>query len=675
MASGSFALTRTGSTSSYITFKCTWSSSSNGSAANTSTVTVKVTATKSSSSTASTYGSQTTTATVDGASQSNTSSFNLNPGSTVTLLSKTYTVAHNADGSKSCTISVNVGGNIIYANGSKTVTLDNIPQYTSVKQSLTSKTETTATMQWSSDTTIDYIWYSTNGGSSWTGINVTDGKGGSYTIDGLSANTTYSIKTRVRSKSSQRTTDSSALSVTTYNYPYANSMPDFTIGSKVTIGLYNPLGRSVTVNIIGADNSQISNDTTTKTSISGYNGSTVVTRFYNSIPNAKSGTYKVKVTYGSQVSTKTGGKYTVNTSVCKPSVSTLTYQDTNSTTTAITQNDQLIIEEQSKVKFTASLDTTYGATISSCKVKVNGVTYNMSVSGTTATVNNVVIDSAINLSAVVTVTDSRGITGTRGVTVQMLEWSLPTALINIGRQSNYYSATDITVNADYSSLNNLNTIAIKCRYQEVGSSSWSSYVTLSDGVASTLTLDNTKAWTVQVQLTDKFGTTTYNATVDVGIPQVFFDRNLRSVGLNCFPQDSESLEINGVNYVNSMFFQVGDSITITNLQTVGMVTSNSETLRFSVILPKSMAMIDTIDVTTMKLNVRHPGGGYTLTNAFVSGGYNVLTDSTITVTVSQASDNAVTFNLAKSSAYNGDNNTPQAVSVESLQLGFRTNQV
>ena len=167
MASGSFNLTRTGSTSQYITFKCTWSSTSNGSTANTSTVTVKVTATKSSSSTASTYGNQETTVNVGGTSQKASGSFTLAPGKTITLFSKTYTVKHNDDGTKSVNISVNVGGNVIYANGSATATLDKIPRYATVSQSLNSRTENTVTMAWTSDSTIDYIWYSTNNGSIW----------------------------------------------------------------------------------------------------------------------------------------------------------------------------------------------------------------------------------------------------------------------------------------------------------------------------------------------------------------------------------------------------------------------------------------------------------------------------------------------------------------------------
>lgn len=552
MASGSFNLTRTGSTSSYITFKVNWSSTSNGSAANSSTVTVKVTATKSSSSTANTYGTQETTANVGGTTQSASGSFTLAPSKTITLLNKTYTVKHNADGTKKVTISVNVGGNVMYANGSATVTLDTIPRYATVAQSLSSRTETAATMAWTSDSTIDYIWYSINNGSTWTGINIADGKSGSYTISGLSPNTKYNIKTRVRRKDSQLTTDSAALAVTTYAYPYANSMPNFTVGNKLTLGFYNPLNRSITVNILGADGSQISNDTTTGTSISGYNGATVVNRLLASLPNANSGTYQVKVTYGSNVDTRTGGTYTINNAYA-PSIGALSYADTNTAVTAITGNNQNIVRNQSTVQFTAQgLTALEDATISSCSVNVNGNIYNLTVSGSTATGGNVTIDSATDLSVIFTVTDSRGNSATKELSVTMLDWTLPTAIIELHRQNNYYSATDINVNADYASVDDKNTITIKTRYKKVSGSSYSSYVTLQDSVTSTLTLDNLYEWDVQVLVSDRFGSTTYNLTVPLGMPIIYFDRLKNSVGINCFPQDNKSLEVNGNSLIKSV---------------------------------------------------------------------------------------------------------------------------
>ncbi len=565
MASGSFNLTRTGSTSSYITFKCAWSSVPNQ-ALNRSTVTVTVTASKSSSSTSDTYGNQSTQVTVGSASQSNSGSFRLSPSKTVTLFSKSFTVAHNDDGTKSVKISVDVGGNIIFANGSQTVTLDEIPRYATVNQNLTAKTETTATIKWTSDSIVDYIWYSTDNGSSWSGINVADGTGGTYTISGLSANTTYNIKTRVRRKDSQLVTTSYSLAVTTYAYPYANSMPNFTIGSKLTIGLYNPLGRTVTVNILGADNSQVSNDTTSGTSITGYAGSGVVNALYASIPNAKSGTYKVKVTYGTNISTKTGGTYSVNANVCSPSIGSVSYADTNPTTIALTENDQDIVRNHSTLSYSASgLSAKNGASVRSCSVTVNGTVSPLTVSGSSASGSGGVIDSGMSLDATFTVTDSRGLTGTKKVTINMLDWSVPSAIITLQRQDNFYTATDLTVDAQYPSINGNNQITITYSATKEGDSSPSVSGTVQDNVTSVVSLDNSYAWTVVVTLVDSLGgTTTYSLWISRGMPIIYFDRIKSSVGINCFPKEEQSLEVNGVN-IEKNVMTASLSANVTNL--------------------------------------------------------------------------------------------------------------
>ena len=669
MASGSFNLTRTGSTSSYITFKCSWSSVPN-TAQNKSTVTVTVTASKSSSSTSPTYGNQSTTVTVGSASQSNSGSFNLAPSKTVTLFSKTFTVAHNSDGTKSVNISVNVGGNIIYANGSQTVTLDTIPRYATVTQSLSAMTETTATMQWTSDAVVDFIWYSTNNGSSWTGINVADGTSGSYTINGLSANTAYNIKTRVRRKDSQLTTDSSALAVTTYAYPYANSMPNFTIGNKLTIGLYNPLGRSVTVNIIGADNSQCSSDTTSGTSITGYAGSGVVNALYGSIPNAQSGTYKVKVTYGTNISTKTGGTYSVNANVCAPSIGAVAYQDRNSTTTALTGNNQDIVRNQSTLAYSATgLTANNSASIRSCTVTVNGDTYTLNVSGSTASGNGGVIDSGTDIDAVFTVTDSRGLTGTKKVTLSMLDWSVPSAIITLERQDNFYTATNLTVDASFASINGNNRITITYSATKEGDSSASVTGSVQDNVTSVIQLDNSYAWTVAITLTDSLGgTSTYTAYISRGMPIIYFDRLKSSVGINCFPQDEESLEVDGVNILDALFYKSGDTLTLEDIPLNGHITSGTKYVNLSVPVEKSLANINTITVTTCKGGVRTTNGGYLNSGSDSSDWLNT---TNVSVTATKVSNNLVLLRILSTVAYtNAVNNTPCSMWANPVTLSF-----
>lgn len=473
-----------------------------------------------------------------------------------TLINKTLTVKHNTDGSKTINLAASIRLDITWSgtqlgtiSGSGTMTLSKIQQYSSISQSLSSRTETTATIKWTSDLTVDYIWYSTNNGSSWTGINVADGTGGTYTISGLAANTTYQVKTRVRNKASQLTTDSSALSVTTYNWPYATSMPNFTIGEKVTIGFYNPLGRSFTFYVVANGVTIANNWTVSGTSYSGINATSSQNQLYATIPNAKSATYQIRCVYEGNAMVKTGGTFSVDTAACKPSIGGGSYRDVNSSMVAITGNDQLIIQNKSTVRYTATgLTAQKSATVESCSVNVNGKTYSLSVSGNSATGGNDAINSGTDVAATLTVTDSRGLTASTTITVTMLELSQPSAVIALERQSNYYSATNILVNARYSSVNGTNTISIAYSCTQDGASSATVTGTLQDGVQSTITLDNSYGWAVKVTLTDRFGLiTSYNLYVSRGMPIAFFDRLSNSVGINCFPKDEDSLEVNGIN--------------------------------------------------------------------------------------------------------------------------------
>ena len=130
MASGSFGITRT-SGSKYCSFFVNWSYTSNTSG-NYSDVIVSVYIKKSSSSTSNTWGTSNTSATVNGSTQyENGLSFSVSPGSQTLLFSKSYRVYHNSDGSKQTTISVSVGGDIVGASGSATITLDRIPRASS----------------------------------------------------------------------------------------------------------------------------------------------------------------------------------------------------------------------------------------------------------------------------------------------------------------------------------------------------------------------------------------------------------------------------------------------------------------------------------------------------------------------------------------------------------------
>lgn len=288
-----------------------------------------------------------------------------------------------------------------------------------------------------------------------------------------------------------------------------------------------------------------------------FDTSEVANNMYQEIPNASEGVGNVTlITYNG--STNVGSKYSTFTAKVVNSNPTFnkSYLDTNNTTTAITNNNQQIIRSNStlQVKVTNAEAKNY-ASLSSAKCVINGVTYNASFSGSNATFNIGVLNLSSNTTAQVSVIDSRGITTTQNLEITILDWVLPTAIISLSRHNNFYSETDINVNADYSSLDNKNTITIKVRYKKINEGSYGAYQTLQDNVTSVLTLDNNYQWDVQVLVQDRIGSTTYNLTLSRGMPITYYDKIKSSTSFNCFPQYDKSVEIDGRLFVDNQDIQ------------------------------------------------------------------------------------------------------------------------
>ena len=232
-----------------------------------------------------------------------------------------------------------------------------------------------------------------------------------------------------------------------------------------------------------------------------------------------------------------------------PTVTDIDYSDDNSDTVAITGDDQIIIQNQSDLLVALRGITAHkSATLVSATLTINSITQTFSLSGTS---QNLIfpwghLNVSSNVWAEATFTDSRGNVNGASIEIIVQPWSAPTAIITCARRNNFYSETDLYVNADYTSLGGKNSITITYHYKETSSSTWIYGDTMQDDSTETLTLDNTKSWDVKVTVTDVFASTVYIISVDKGIPIIFFDRQLRSVGINCFPTEPNSIESDGL---------------------------------------------------------------------------------------------------------------------------------
>ena len=383
-------------------------------------------------------------------------------------------------------------------------------------------------------------------------------------------------------------------------------------------------------------------------------------------------TYRLNTLSGGSVVNTESANGTMTIVNANPTISSISYRDTNSTTTAITGNDQKIIQGNSTVSFTfSSLQALKGANLTKVEITINSVKVSSNLSGSSVSSKVVsfgVINSSSSLKATIVLTDSRGNTTTSETNITMLAWTLPSAIITCLRKNNYYTETDLTVNADYSSLDGNNTITIQYQTKEDGASSWSSYTTIQDDVTTTINLDNTKAWDIRVRVTDRLGSKTYTLSIDKGIPIIFFDRLKRSVGVNCFPVNNDSFEVGGVNILRQLFYYPGDTYRVNGrIVDNGYITTNSTSISFTVTLPKSMKNV-TPTITELKVNGRHVGGGH-IFGSYSASGYDVLNDPNITTSLTKE-DDYITITLKNSTAWAVTNNTPVSMALESFEVSF-----
>ena len=433
-------------------------------------------------------------------------------------------------------------------------TLDSIPRYATCSQVLGSRSEIAIGMGWSSDSTIDYVWYSKDNGSTWTEVGNPAWTSGSYTISGLNPNTTYQIKTRVRRGDSQLTTDSSAMTVTTYDYPKPTSTNDFIIGNGAVVGVSNPLGRNYTVEIINKHN-----NTVIGTSSGSYNGDVAIgknqgdiNQQYQSIKNAPTGYYYAKVTYDGNVRTFDGGnKYQIKGDEV-PTFNNFTYRDTNSTISAILGTDQMVVKGLStlavKITDNYKMVPNYYANGSNYLATFAGLSTRIAYGAEQAetTLGTPTTPGTLRLN--VTAYDSRGLAKTAYKDVIVFEYNKPVINCVASRLNNFENETTLQISGSYTRIgidgNDKNALkSVEYRYKESEADWTDSWTTAKTTVSNNkftcndivLDLDNGKAFNFQVRVIDNFDSNIGTCAIDVGQSIFFISSNLK----NCYIGDEE----------------------------------------------------------------------------------------------------------------------------------------
>lgn len=498
------------------------------------------------------------------------------------LKTKTVRVNHNADGTKSG-VSLSAswrfsgtysGVSIGTITASTSVTLNSIDRSApTVSCSVTGITANGFKISGSSSATSDIWQYSLNGGSTLTQFSTTAGTSVSITLSSLSPNTSYSVRVRARKKSNQVYGTSGTITTKTLGGAVIASCSNFAAdASSVTLSMRVTVYNASYTNYI-----TIKNGSTTYLSLAGRTWATGTsdrsitlsaserTTLLNAMANLKSFTATI------QLVTKSGTTQIGNASTCTctisttqsasgPTISGFTFADSYTTTTAITGNDQVLIQGYSKLTVTPGTATSKnGASIVSYSAVCSGVTKS-NTTGAALALGEIGTSGTRDIT--LTVTDSRGYTASVTKSVTVVAYSKPKVNSASLRRTNDIetemqlifdgSISPITVGG--TQKNSL--LYVRYRYKLTSASSYNSYTSILGSVTANSTsfsfsnlelcnLNSESSYDFHLQIRDKLDSLTsldLYFVVSQGTPLVALRKKM--VGINT-PSPEAALHVVG----------------------------------------------------------------------------------------------------------------------------------
>ena len=518
--------------------------------------------------------------TIDGKTSNTTHNISSAGGKKILLNTRTITLAHKADGTRTFNTQIVLDASMITISGkklgkadtgSKSSVLNTIPR----KSTLSSSKSLTATN--------DYSCTITRGSSSFTHtLTFKDGSTVLKTVTGIGASKTITFSETERINMLKLVDGVGAKTITaeliTYNGSTQMGANNYSINllepSRSTLSIPTSIALGGGVNIsIKAYSSRfkhtiqynINGKTGTILSAVGsgthvYDLSNLTDILYSSYPNSITATtsFTLTTTLGGYTRKNTVSKSFTTLLNQKPPTfpsGAVTYKDMGSSTVAITGNNQYIISGKSQLQVNLTkIATAYNsASIKEYSCSIGGVR-KVSTSNNIQDFNMgvVTVKSGDNIS--ITATDTRGLSTTINIPCAVLKYNTPNIIFSAERVSNFESLTKITILCDYSPLlvggtSKNKVTSLSFRYKKQDTSSYSGYVNLpltqvnSTQVrgSQTIELDNNFAFDIEGKAVDTMGgTTVVTGRVSQGIPLIFIDTVKNSVGFGGFPQANDS---------------------------------------------------------------------------------------------------------------------------------------
>lgn len=268
----------------------------------------------------------------------------------------------------------------------------------------------------------------------------------------------------------------------------------------------------------------------------------------NQIPNASSGTGTItcKTYNGSTlIGTKSISFVAKVPASVVPTISSVAVADTSS---AYATQFGSLVQGKSKAKFTIKAAGVYGSTIKTYKTVIEGKTYS-GASPTTA-----VLTGSGNVTATITITDSRGRTTKTTKTFYLIPYSSPkitnlSAVRSDAAGNINEEGTNAKITAAFSIANasNKNTSSYKIEYKLQSATTWNtlqsgSGYTYDQSIITDAFFDVDYAYDIRLTITDYFGSVTNNIELSTAFTLMDFNASGKGIAFGKVSEMENGLE-------------------------------------------------------------------------------------------------------------------------------------
>ncbi len=399
------------------------------------------------------------------------------------------------------------------------------------------------------------------------------------TVSNLNPGTTYTLRVTAY-RTANNHSGTATKSVTTTVQSYLSSVSDVEIdAASPQIQLVAEISKPSYTHTLRIKKTSTGSAIVTRSSITdlvdGANTITLTSSEVTSLLNANTTSssfraYFELLTYNgsSQVgSTSTANAlvYTTSTNSAPIFTGEFTYEDTNSTVTAITEDDQIIIQRQSTLRiFSPTATPKNQASISSYKVTIGSKTVSSGSGSTTTidfgTIGDVTTDSQNRVSVELKVTDSRGYSTKITQKIPIIKYDdIDITNCVIDRRNGAEEPLTLDLDGSISSITidnvEKNSVTYAAyRYKKTDETEWGNWAVITEYISTSgtsfsyqtdrlVSLDVNYSYDVEFKIQDIFSEDTAADDVGPGIPLVSFRKHKVGVNMN---EPTSALDVSGI---------------------------------------------------------------------------------------------------------------------------------